>query len=203
MAFAEIIQKLTEAEYLNLERKAEFKREFFDGEMFAMAGGSFYHSVIATNLVRELGSLLKTGRCVPCNSDLRVKVEATGLFTYPDLSVVCGDPQFADAQPDTITNPTVIVEVLSDSTEAYDRGKKFEHYRQIASLREYLLVSTREPRIEQFLRQSDGNWLLRDAAGTNSEIELPSLGVTLRLAEVFIRVEFGRVPIRERTPRTH
>jgi Uma2 family endonuclease len=203
MAVAESIQKVTEAEYLVLERKAEFKSEFFDGEMFAMAGGSLRHSLIATNLAGEFRNLLKGHRCLPFNSDLRVKVEATGLFTYPDLSVVCGEPQFADVQPDTITNPTVIVEVLSDSTEAYDRGKKFEHYRRIATLREYLLVGTREPRIEQFLRQVDGGWLMRDAAGTGAQIELPSLEVTLQLAEVYNRVEFGRVAIREHTPRPH
>jgi Uma2 family endonuclease len=201
MAVAQPIQKLTEAEYLDLERKAEFKSEFFEGEMFAMAGGSLRHSLIATNLGREFGNKLQGKRCVPFNSDLRLKIESTGLFTYPDLSVVCGEPQFADVQPDTITNPTVIVEVLSDSTEAYDRGKKFEHYRRIPSLQEYLLVSQNEPRVEQFIRGDAGQWLLREAAGLDASLELPSLQVTVALREIYANVVFAPPVLRPATPR--
>ena len=137
---------------------------------------------------------------MPCNTDLRVKVEATGLFTYPDFSVVRAEPRLLDDEMDTLLNPTLLVEVLSDSTEAYDRGKKFEHYRQIPSLQEYLLVSQKEPRIEQFIRQESGFWLLREAAGLEATLELPSLKITLALAEVFAKVEFTPAAIRLHTP---
>src|SRR6266849_4682271 len=114
-----------------------------------------------------------------------MRIKATGLYTYPDLSVICGPLQFAEGTNDTVVNPTVLVEVLSDSTEAYDRGKKFEHYRQIPSLKEYLLISQKEPRIEKFARQPDGQWLLSEAAGVGNSLELPSLQITISLAEVF------------------
>ena len=133
MAAPKTHTQLTQREHLEIERLAEFKSEFYDGEMFAMAGGTPDHTLIATNLAHETGNSLKGRPCVPYNADLRVMVEATGLFTYPDLSVVRGSLEFAPDADDTIINPTVIVEVLPDSTEAYDRGKKFEHYRQIRS----------------------------------------------------------------------
>jgi Uma2 family endonuclease len=190
------VYRLSEAEYLEIERRAEFKSEYFDGEMFAMAGGSLAHSLIATNLAAEVRHQLKGRPCVPFNSDLRLKVEATELYTYPDLSVVCGPPSFADPGRDTILNPTLIAEVLSESTEAYDRGAKFGHYRQIPSLREYLLVSQWEPRIEQFVRQPNGLWLLGAAVGMEAALELPSLGVTIALGEVFAKVEFTPPPPR-------
>jgi len=187
--------RLSEAEYLEIERAADFKSEFFDGEMFAMAGGTPQHSLIATNLAREFGNVLRNHACVPYNSDLRIKIEASVLFTYPDLSVVCGPLQFASGTTDTIVNPSVVVEVLSDSTEAYDRGKKFELYRQIPTLKEYLLVSQKEPRVEQFIRQADGAWLLRDVHGKDV-LEVPPLGVSVSLAEIFARVDFVPGPIR-------
>jgi Uma2 family endonuclease len=190
VATAKPIHRLSEAEYLEIERRAEIKSEFLGGEMFAMSGGTRGHSLIAINLAGELRSLLKGRPCVPYNSDLRVKVEAAGLYTYPDLSVVCGEQQFEDEQGDTLLNPTVIFEVLSDSREAYDRGKKFELYRRIPSLREYLLVNQRQPQIEQFIRQSNGEWLLRDAQGMDAKLTLPSLDITLALSEVFDKVDF-------------
>jgi len=190
--------RLTEAEYLEIERAAEFKNEFFEGEMLAMGGGTPQHSLIATNLAREFGNRLNSGRCVPYNTDLRIKVEATGLCTYPDLSVICGPLQFAAGTNDTVVNPTLLVEVLSDSTEAYDRGKKFEHYRQLPSLRQYLLVSQNEPRIEQFVQQPDRRWMLQEIAGREASLELPSLRITISLAEVFAKVEFPPTSIRAR-----
>ncbi len=188
--------RMTESEYLAVERQAEFKSEFFDGEIFAMAGGTPMHSLIATNLAREFGNRLKGTPCVAFNSDLRLKVEATGLCTYPDLSVVCGPLRFADEQKDTLTNPTVIVEVLSESTEGYDRGNKFYHYRQIPTLREYLLVGQSSPRIEQFIRTKSGQWLMAEATGLEAALSLPSLKITLALGEIFARVEFAPRPIR-------
>ncbi len=200
MTLAKPIHRLTEAEYLDLERNLEARNEFFDGEVFAMSGGTPLHSQIATSLARELGNKLKGRGCILYNSDLRLKVEATGLFTYPDLSVVCGPLQFAPGTDDTVVNPTLIIEVLSDSTEAYDRGKKFENYRQMPSLREYLLVGQKGPRIEQFVRQENEQWLLREAAGLDATLALPSLEIKISLAEVFGGVEFVPAPIRARTP---
>ena len=201
MAVAQLTKRFTEAEYLEIERAAEYKSEFFGGEIFAMSGGTPLHSLIATNLTAEFRNKLKGKKCVPYNSDLRLKVEATGLVTYPDLSIICGAIQFAAGTDDTVVDPTVIVEVLSDSTEAYDRGKKFENYRQMPSLREYLLISQKEPRIEQFVRQENGQWLLRDAAGVESSLSLPSLNVTISLAEVFAGIKFAPSPIRARRNR--
>jgi len=123
MPLPEQSRRLTEAEYLEIERAADFKSEFFGGEMFAMAGGTPQHSLIATNLAREFGNRLKSSHCLPYNADLRIKVETTGLCTYPDLSVICGQLQFAEGTDDTVLNPTLLVEVLSPSTEAYDRGE--------------------------------------------------------------------------------
>lgn len=196
MAVAQNVPRLSEADYLRVEREADFRSEYFDGEMFAMAGGTRAHSLIATNLLRELSSRLKDTDCVTYNTDLRIKVEATGLLTYPDVSIACGEQRFLDETEDTLLNPTVIIEVLSDSTEAYDRGKKFEHYRQLRSLQEYLLVSQKEPRLEQFVRQANGEWTLKEAAGLNAEIQLNSLGIVLRLAEVFAKVQFPPARLR-------
>jgi len=202
MSLPEPSRRLTETEYLEIERAAEFKSEFFGGEMFAMAGGTPQHSLIATNLAGEFRNLLKRHACVPYNADLRIKIEATGLNTYTDLSVVCGPLQLAPGTDDTVVNPTLLVEVLSDSTEAYDRGKKFEHCRQIPTLQEYLLVSQKEPRIEQFIRQPDGRWLLKEAAGLEASLELPSLRMSLPLAEVFAKVKFAPNHLRVASPRS-
>src|SRR6266566_1014731 len=128
---------------------------------------------------------LKNHACTGYNTDLRIKIEATGLLTYPDLSVICGPLQFAEGTDDTVVNPTLLVELLSDSTEGYDRGKKFEHYRQIPTLQEYLLASQKEPRIEQFIRQADGRWLLNEAAVLDAVLDLLSLRISLSLNEVF------------------
>ena len=196
----EPIQRLTEAEYLERERLAEFKSEFYDGEIFAMSGGTPPHSLIAANAIGELHGKLKGGSCNVYTSDLRLKIEATGLITYPDFSVVCGPVQFAEDTDDTVVNPTLVGKVLSDSSEAYDRGKKFENYRRMPSLREYLLISQKEARIELFSRREDGGWILRDAAGLDGALDLPSLNVTLALKEVFAGVQFVPAPLRSPKP---
>jgi len=196
MSSPQTLRRLTESEYLEIERAADFRSEFFEGEMFAMAGGTPQHSLIATNLTAAFHNRLKTHACVPYNADLRIKIEATGLLTYPDLSVICGPLQLADGTDETVVNPTLLVEVLSDSTEAYDLGKRFEHYRHIRTLQEYLLVSQKEPRIEQFLRQPDARWLLNETAGLEASLELPSLRISISLAEVFAKVNFVAGPIR-------
>jgi|KBSSwiStaDraftv2_1062776.scaffolds.fasta_scaffold221957_2 Uma2 family endonuclease len=203
MTSAKPSPRLTEIEYLNLERTLESRNEFFDGEVFARSGGTPLHSQIAASLIQVIGRRLRGGSCVVYTSDLRLKIEATGLLTYPDLSVVCGPIQFAAGTDDTVVNPAVIVEVLSDSTEAYDRGKKFENYRQMPSLREYLLVSQKEPRIEHFVRQANNDWLLREAIGLEATLALPSLEIQISLEEVFGGVQFVPASIRAQTPPRH
>ncbi len=200
MAWPKTISRVTAEEYLAQERAARFKSEFFDGETFAMAGGSPMHSLIAANLIGELRNRLKGSLCLPFTSDLRLKVEATGLFTYPDVSVVCGPLQFAAGTDDTLVNPTMIVEVLSDTTEAYDRGEKFRHYRHIPALQEYLLVSQRLARVDQFRRQPPEEWVLRTTEGLEGSLVLPSLRIILELAEVYAGVEFAASAFRPPTP---
>jgi Uma2 family endonuclease len=191
MGLPQRARRLTPAEYLDIERAATCRSEYFDGEMFAMAGGSPRHSLIKVNICSEIRARLKRSSCTAYDSDLRILVSATGLYTYPDASVICGPLEFEDQRHDTVLNPTLIVEVLSDSTEAYDRGKKFSHYRQIASLREYLLVSQEEAKIERFLRNDNGTWTLTEAAGLEATLPLPSLGIEICLGEVFDKVDFS------------
>lgn len=183
-------------EYLRIERAAEFKSEYFAGEMFAMAGGSPNHSLLKANIVGSLQSRLKGKLCTVYDSDLRVLISKTGLFVYPDATVVCGPLETFDG--DNATNPTLIVEVLSDSTEAYDRGTKFEHYRAIPSLREVVFVSQDHPIVERFMRSADGVWGLTDARGLDSTIELSSIGVSLPLADVYDKFEFPEQPTKLR-----
>jgi Uma2 family endonuclease len=194
MARANPVHRLTEAEYLEIERRAEFKSEFLDGEMFAMSGGTLPHGLIASNLSRAIGNQLEGSPCVVYGSDVRVKIPAAGLYTYPDVSVACGENQVEDEHNDTLLNPTVIVEVLSDSSAAYDRGQKFEFYRQLPSLREYLLVSQYRPHIEHYVRQDSGAWLLCEVAGLESKLSLASLDITISLTKVYSKVRFAPTP---------
>jgi Uma2 family endonuclease len=184
---------LTPEEYLEIERRAERKSEYFRGEMFAMAGASRRHVVIVANLVREFGNRLDAGPCEIYSNDMRLRVSSTGLYTYPDVMVACGDPQFADDQIDTVLNPILIVEVLSESTEAFDRGKKFEQYRTLPSLREYLLVAQDAPRIEQYTRQPDDRWLLAVTHGRDASIRLASIDCALPLARIYHKVDWPAV----------
>lgn len=177
-------------EYLALEERAEFKSEYFDGEIFAMAGGTPEHSLIAANLVRVLGNSLDDGPCRVYNSDQRVKIPDTGLFTYPDVTVVCEEPLFDGPQRRALINPTLIVEVLSETTEAYDRGDKFAHYRRLASLKEYVLVASDRCRIERFTRQQGGaEWTLAECSNPEGSLALPSLGCALSLPAVYRKVD--------------
>jgi Uma2 family endonuclease len=195
MSLPQLVARLTPSEYLAIERAAAFKSEFHDGQMYAMTPGPARHSLIATNVTAEFGNKLRGKKCVPYNADLRILVERTGLFTYPDLSVICG-PLQSGIGDDTVTNPTLLVEVLSPSTEAYDRGQKFLQYRQIPSLREYLLVSQHEPLLELFVRQDNNLWSLREAAGLDARLEIPSLEITVSLAEIYANVDFLPQPLR-------
>lgn len=182
---------LSVEEYLAAERTAEHRSEYYQGDVFAMTGASMRHNVIVANLVGELRTQLKGRPCTVLPSDMRVKVSATGLYTYPDVVVVCDNPRFEDDHRDTLLNPTLLIEVLSKSTEAYDRGKKAGHYRQLESLAEYLLVEAQAPKVEHYRRQPDGQWLLSEASGVDSSLKLPSIECVLLLAEVYEKAEFS------------
>ncbi len=176
-------------EYLELERRAEYKSEYFQGEMFAMAGASLAHNVLAMNLAALLHTQLRRGPCRVLPSDMRVHVSPTGLYTYPDVSVVCGPPQLADEHSDILLNPSFIAEILSPSTEGNDRGRKFEQYRAIASLAEYLLVAQDRVHVELFTRPADGHWVLSEASGLEATLELPGIGCRLSLADLYEKVD--------------
>ena len=180
----------TPEQYLVQERAAAFKSEFLRGEVFAMAGGSPNHSLIAANFAGEARQSLKDKPCKVFTSDLRVKVNSSGLYTYPDASIVCSELQFDDSQKDTLTNPTVLVEVLSEATEKYDRGAKSGHYRQIAALQEIVLISQDEPLVERFTRQANGGWLLIESPELSDEVHLESVGISITLSELYRGVAF-------------
>jgi len=184
-------QLATAAEYLAFERAATTKHEYRGGEVVAMASASREHNLIVANLVAELRAALRGRPCETYPSDMRLRVTETGLYTYPDVVVVCGEPQFEDAEVDTLLNPTLIVEVLSPSTEAYDRGDKFEQYRTLPSLREYLLVSQHRPHVERFIRQEGNTWLLTETRGIDATVRLEAIDCTLSLAEVYDRITFS------------
>lgn len=178
-------QKLTYtfAEYLALEAESPTRHEYLDGEIFAMAGGTPTHSELSVNVTTELHLAVRGRPCRVYNSDLRIRVLATGLGTYPDASVVCGPLEFDPTDKNTVVNPVVLVEVLSDSTEAYDRGEKFRHYRRIPTLRDYLLVSQHEALIEHHTPNDDGSWTMREVRAP--EVVRLSIGCELSVAEIY------------------
>jgi len=180
---------VTPEEYVEAERKATTRHEYVDGQVYAMTGASRAHNLITSNLVSGLIARLRGRPCETYANDMRVKVALTGPYAYPDVVVVCGPPQFEDQHTDTLLNPTVIVEVLSPSTEAYDRGKKFAHYRQLSSLSEYVLVAQDQPAVERFDRQ-DGLWVLAAVHGLDATVTLDAIGCALPLREIYERVDF-------------
>ena len=182
--------KLTVAEYLAIERKADFKSEFFDGQIYAMAGANRHHNIVNENLSTEIGGLLKGTHCRTLSRDQRVQIGRTGLYCYPDLIIVCGPPEYAQEDPDTLVNPRVIVEVLSDSTELYDRTTKFRHYQQLPSVMEYVMVSQHEPMCERFTRSADGSWALVAFVGLDAKLELTSVPVQVPLADIYAGITF-------------
>lgn len=182
--------RITPEEYLRIERAAEWKSEYIDGEMFAMAGASPRHVLIATNLAAELRERLRNTPCTAYTADLRVATDRRRHYTYPDVVVVCEPVQCVDEHQDTITNPTLIAEVLSESTEKYDRGAKSERYRAVPTLAEYMLVSQERVHIELYTRQPDGVWALREWNDPDAEIDLSSVGCRLKIAEVYAKIEF-------------
>ena len=192
-------KKLTVDEYLAIERAAEFKSEFYDGVMYplqgpggpqGMAGAKFDHNLVKENLSVELANRLRGGPCRTLSSDMRVRIDATGLHTYPDLVVFCGAPEFADEKRDTLMNPVVIVEVLSPSTEKYDRGAKFRQYQRIPTLQEIVLVAQDEPLVERFVRQADESWALTAVTSLEGVFAFHSIPVTLPLTAIYDGVTF-------------
>jgi Uma2 family endonuclease len=190
--------RLTPEQYLEIERAAEFRSEYYNGRMYAMSGGTHPHAIVIGNLGSELRIALKKGSCVVTTSDMRVRVSKTGLYTYPDIVVVCDPPQYGDGRHDTVLNPTLIVEVLSPSTEAYDRGFKFAQYRTLEPLQEYGLVSQSEPRVEIFRRQPSGDWLLSESAGMDAVCRFDSVGCTIAVKDIYDKVTFGEGAVADR-----
>lgn len=180
-------------EYLALERQAEFKSEYAYGQVYAMAGGSPEHNLVVGNLLTTLNIRLRQRPCLVFNSDLKVRVPSSLKYHYPDVTVVCEKPRFADDKRDVLLNPLLLIEVLSPTTAAYDRGKKFQSYQEIPSFREYWLVAQDEPVIERFVKQADGNWLYTKVAGLDASIEALTLGCQITLQDVYAKVEWPTV----------
>jgi Uma2 family endonuclease len=182
------VPKITEDEYLRLDRAADCRSEFVDGEMFAMSGGSLRHAMLPVNWATGLVAQLRSGNCRVFSSDMRTRISARGAYVYPDLSVVCGQPKIHEGSADILTNPKVVIEILSPSTADYDRGKKFELYREIPSLDEYVLTHQDSPHIEHYARQPDSSWIFREYRGIESSIELLSIGCKVQLADIYAGV---------------
>jgi Uma2 family endonuclease len=176
---------VTHAEYLALEEKSDTRHEWLDGAIYDMSGGTPDHVGLAATIIGALSGQLRGKRCRVYSADLKVRVLATGLSTYADVSVVCGKLEVDPDDPNAAVNPVVVVEVLSDSTEAYDRGEKFSHYRRIPTLAEYVIVSQRAPKIEVFRRNEAGKWVLAEEAGAGEAAPLASIGCVLSVDEVY------------------
>lgn len=189
-ALPEAHRQMTEAEYLALERSGQVKHEFMAGEVYAMSGASEPHNLITTSTIAILYNQLRGRPCKVYPSDMKVRTPATGSYAYSDITVVCGEAHFADDQRDVLLNPTVIIEVISPSTERYDRGRKFQHYRELKSLQEYILIAQDSPRIERFVRQENLFWQFNEAHGIDAALELSSFGCALTLAEIYEQVSF-------------
>ncbi len=187
--------KPTPEEYLAAERQAAFKSEYFGGEVFAMAGASYAHNRIVANVIAELRRQLKRHDCTVVPSDLRLWIQSAEHYLYPDVTVVCGEPEFTDEHIDTLVNPRLIVEVLSKSTKDFDRGEKFTLYRTLPSFAEYILIAQDRHHAEHFVRQADGRWLLTDIDQTAEAISLVSIEGQLALAEIY-----DKVPLPTRRP---
>ncbi len=185
-----ILTYVSSEEYLRLERQAEYKSEYLNGEIFAMSGASRQHNLITGNIGAEFNRQLKGRPCEAYMSDMRVKVRSIGLYTYPDVIVVRGNPRFEDQEVDTLLNPTLLLEVLSQSTERYDRIAKTSYYRTIDSLAEHLLVAQHEIRLEQYTKQPDERWALSEYTSLDSLVQLPSIDCSLKLSDVYDKISF-------------
>jgi Uma2 family endonuclease len=180
---------VTEEQYLVIDRAAEFRHELLDGEIVALPGGNIRHAQLRMNLIGELHARARGTHCEIFGCDLRVRVSPR-MYTYPDLTMVSGSPAVADERQDILLNPTVIFEVLSPSTEHYDRGLKFRRYREIESLTDYILVDQDQTRIEQFTRGDPNTWTLHDYQRADEVLRIPSIGISLPLAGIYQGIEF-------------
>jgi Uma2 family endonuclease len=176
---------ITPEEYLAIERKAECKSEYIDGEIFAIAGGSERHNLIIANIIAGLHAQLLGSSCRVYPSDLKVRAPKPRFFFYPDVSVVCGETRFHDERKDVVLNPVVIFEVLSEATAAYDRGKKFQDYQQLDTLAEYILVSQDDVLVEHYVRQDNGSWIYTKLSGLDTRLVLPSIKSQLDLSFIY------------------
>lgn len=179
----------TGEEYLDLERKADFKSEYLRGAIYAMSGGTLNHSIIASNLNGELHAQLKERPCQAVGSDMRVQVDSADAYFYPDLSGLCGEFEFHDDRQDTYRNPQFIIEILSDSNESYDRGKKFFHYQMLASLKEYVLVSQKMAVVEVYRKEGE-HWIYQLLRGKDAVLKLESVGCAVPIADIYRNVKF-------------
>jgi len=182
--------RVSPEQYLEMERAAEFRSEYYDGRIYAMSGGTWGHAVIIGNLTGALVGALKKRPCSVTSSDMRLRVSPTGLYTYPDVMVICGEPKFADRRTDTVVNPALVVEVLSPSTEGYDRGFKAAQYRTIEPLKEYALVSQSEARVEVFRRESAHEWLMSEFVGMETVCHFNSVDCRIPLSDIYDKVTF-------------
>jgi Uma2 family endonuclease len=179
-------------DYLAAEETAEVKHEYYQGEVFAMAGGSIAHNRIVRNVLAALDNFLKGKGCEVFPSDLKVHNEANTLFTYPDISIVCGKPERWANRNDTITNPAVLIEVLSKSTQGYDRGQKFHLYRSIPSLKEYILISSTEIFVERYTKQATGFWNFRETSNPEDNFQVETIDFSCPIKELYRNVEFDQ-----------
>jgi Uma2 family endonuclease len=182
----------TPAEYLAMEVVADYKSEYFNGEIFAMSGGTPDHSSIAVNLTSELNRLLAPRPCRVFNSDMRLHIERSGLYTYPDVMVICGKIELVKRRNDTVTNPVLIVEVLSESTRDYDRGMKFNLYRQIPTLQEYVVVESENPRVECYRRSADDQWVVEMFDDPDAIVRFTSVDCEIPLHEIYRKVSWAQ-----------
>jgi len=191
MSLPRTLSYFSPEEYLAFERGTDARHEYLDGHVYAMAGESIEHSRLCVNVAGELRARLKGCPCEVLSPNMKVVTSPSGLFSYPDVVVICGEPQFYDERRDILTNPTVVFEVLSPSTEAYDHGEKFLRYRtQIETLREYVLVSQHRPLVEHYVRQPDGTWSYSSAGDLSGAIDLTSIDCRLPLSEIYDRIIF-------------
>lgn len=185
----EAIQRLSIQEYLDLEASSESKHEFHDGQIFAMAGASRNHGIIGANILTELNLISRKHACTTFNGDVKIRIEAANRFVYPEASVICGEIQSSDADPDAIINPMIVAEVLSDSTEAYDRGAKFRLYQQLPSFQEYILIDQYRPIVSVFFLKGDNIWEMREITDLAEHILLQSLEARISMQEIYRNVE--------------
>jgi Uma2 family endonuclease len=181
---------MTEAGYLAFDRESEIKHEFIDGRVYAMSGASEAHNLIAGSIYVSLYTQLRGRPCKVYASDMKVRTPSTRSYTYPDISVVCDDAEFDGDSRDILLNPTVVIEVLSPNTERFDRGRKFQRYRELESLQEYVLVAQDSPHVERFARQDNGLWQLSEVHGLQASLSLTSIACALRLADIYEQIDF-------------